>query len=183
MHTNADLASSGCPFLQQRTVQTATQVRGEFSEIRKQHTILSSTGCTTNFCQSGRMTHIDEDRVGRNQSYQQVRDEAIDFLQQMHREGIFPSTEALHSRVQEVLEEIQRNSKEGKLVQICSPEAEPTTTNGLVGGTWTQTFEELEFGIRAAWKHARRCIMRSEYNNLKSVYHAARRCDVWGDNG
>lgn len=110
---------------------------------------------------------MDEDRVGRNQSYAQVREDALDFLQQMYKDGLL-TMEQLHHRAHEVLQEIQKNSTEGRFKSAsCGPEAPPTTTDGLVGGLWTQTFEELEFGLRTAWKHARKCIMRSEYRNLR----------------
>lgn len=38
---------------------------------------------------------------------------------------------------------------------------------GMVGGNWTQWSEELEFGIRRAWRNARKCIMRSHSDELK----------------
>lgn len=34
----------------------------ELERIRRKHTILASTGCTRDFCQSGRMIHTDEPR-------------------------------------------------------------------------------------------------------------------------
>ncbi len=162
---------SGCPFLQGTLSQAKASPHQEFSAIRTQYPLLSSTGCTTNFCQSGRMTHTDEDRVGRNRPYEQVREEAVDFLRQMHLEGLFSSLDAFHVRVREVLEEIEKSSKPGRFLEPGSdgPEVAATLTEGLVGGTWTQTHEELEFGIRQAWKHARRCIMRSEYKTLRSA--------------
>ncbi|KZL77677.1 nitric oxide synthase [Colletotrichum tofieldiae] len=159
-----------CPFLQSTLAVPPRQIstEQEFANIRSQYPSLSSTGCTARFCQSGRMTHMDEERVGRNQSYAQVREDALDFLQQMHKDGLI-DTEQLHHRAHEVLQEIQKNSTEGKFTTAseCGPEAAPAVTVGLVGGLWTQTFEELEFGLRTAWKHARKCIMRSEYNNLR----------------
>ncbi|OHX00189.1 nitric oxide synthase [Colletotrichum incanum] len=159
-----------CPFLQSTLAVPPRQVstEQEFANIRSQYPSLSSTGCTARFCQSGRMTHMDEERVGRNQSYAQVREDALDFLQQMYKDGLI-DTEQLHHRAHEVLQEIQKNSTEGKFATAseCGPEAAPAMTVGLVGGLWTQTFEELEFGLRTAWKHARKCIMRSEYNNLR----------------
>ncbi|KAK2061950.1 nitric oxide synthase [Colletotrichum caudatum] len=158
-----------CPFLQSTLAVPPRQVSvdQEFANIRSRYPSLSSTGCTARFCQSGRMTHMDEERVGRNQSYAQVREDALDFLQQMHKDGLI-DTAKLHHRAHEVLQEIQKNSTEGKFTSSeCGPETPVTTNVGLVGGLWTQTFEELEFGLRMAWKHARKCIMRSEYGNLR----------------
>ncbi|KAF6843116.1 nitric oxide synthase [Colletotrichum musicola] len=159
-----------CPFLQSTLAvpPRPISVEQEFANIREQYPSLSSTGCTPRFCQSGRMTHMDEDRVGRNQSYSQVREDALDFLQQMYKDGLF-TTKQLHQRAHDVLQEIQKNSREGRfsMASECGPEAPPANADGLVGGLWTQTFEELEFGIRTAWKHARKCIMRSEYKNLR----------------
>ena len=39
-----------------------TALNPELERIRSKHTILASTGCTRDFCQSGRMTHTDEPR-------------------------------------------------------------------------------------------------------------------------
>ena len=115
------------------------------------------------------MTHTNEERIGRNRPYEQVREEAIDFLHQMHQEGLFSSLDAFHSRVREVLEEIEKSSRQARFLKPGSdgPEGAATLTEGLVGGNWTQTHEELKFGIRKAWKHARKCIMRSEYKSLR----------------
>ena len=34
----------------------------EFEQIRSEHAVLASTGCTKDFCQSGRVIHTDEQR-------------------------------------------------------------------------------------------------------------------------
>lgn len=39
-----------------------TVLNPELERIRNKHTTLASTGCTRDFCQSGRMTHTDEPR-------------------------------------------------------------------------------------------------------------------------
>lgn len=136
----------------------------EFRRIEKHYPQLSSTGCTRSFCQSGRMVHTDEQRVGIDcQNSETVESEAVDFLQQLRRDGIIKSDTALAERVQSVLNELRSN-----VVQ-------PPHTNGHgtkppsehTSGVWDQSTTELEHGVRLSWKHARKCIMRSEYNNLR----------------
>jgi hypothetical protein len=141
----------------------------EFTQITKTYTNLASTGCTAKFCQSGRMKHTDEERVGRNQPLEAVERDAVDFLYQLYRAGVIDSEEALNNRIKEVLEEIKSKATVARYTSLGGAGAELTqhATVGLVGGNWTQSSKELQFGIRAAWKHARKCIMRSEYRDLK----------------
>lgn len=96
--------------------------------------------------------------------------DAIDFLHQMHSAGMFSSELAFHERVDEVLREILKNSGEGSfktMLHRSSDDAVSKSEIGLVGGLWTQTSDELLFGVRTAWKHARKCIMRSEHASLR----------------
>ncbi|MEV6602113.1 nitric oxide synthase oxygenase [Actinoplanes sp. NPDC051346] len=71
-----------------------------------------------------------------------LESEAVDFLSLFHAEnpGLSP---ALPDRVAEVRAEIAAT------------------------GTYTQTFEELTFGARVAWRNASRCIGRLYWNNLQ----------------
>ncbi|PHH62456.1 hypothetical protein CDD81_7103 [Ophiocordyceps australis] len=130
----------------------------EFKRIKGHYPALSSTGCTRSFCQSGRMTHTDEPKVGEDRSIENVEAEAIDFLHQLRRDGVIESDAALEKRLTCVLNEIRRDAvervgQEGERIVVPQP--------------WHQTAEELEHGIRLSWKHARKCIMRSEYGYLK----------------
>ena len=138
----------------------------EAKAIVAQYPALQPTGCSEQFCEGGRMIHSKEPRVGRDRSIFAVREEAIDFLSQLRRDGVIPSDEALQSRMKEVLEELDDTSSGG-----------PMTLSGQernihdVGGSWTQSRDELEHGLRLAWKHSRRCIMRSQYEDLRYSNH------------
>ncbi|RDA91142.1 hypothetical protein CP533_0431 [Ophiocordyceps camponoti-saundersi (nom. inval.)] len=122
----------------------------EFRRIKCHYSQLSSTGCTRSFCQGGRMVHTDEQKVGDERTLEVVEAEAIDFLRQLRRDGIIKSDEALQKRSSAVLTEIRR-----------------TSVSAVAAGIWTPTAEELEHGLRLSWKHARKCIMRSEHSYLK----------------
>lgn len=131
----------------------------EFELIKHNHSTLVSTGCTRDFCQSGRVIHTDEPRIGENCPLAVVEREAEDFLRDLHREGFFADDEAFRVRLQHALYEIRASSAEGVI--------RDSRECGTVGGVWTQTPRELEFGLRRAWRNARKCIMRSHCEELK----------------
>ncbi|KAL8658080.1 MAG: hypothetical protein Q9226_001284 [Calogaya cf. arnoldii] len=131
----------------------------EFHQAETRHPILASTGCTRNFCQAGRAVHTDEPRVGENRDLEVVEQEAAGFLRELHQEGFFDSDKAFESRLDGVLAEIRTASKDGVVRESQKRKA--------VGGSWHQTPAELEFGIRRAWRNARKCIMRSHSGELK----------------
>ncbi|PHH80975.1 hypothetical protein CDD80_5185 [Ophiocordyceps camponoti-rufipedis] len=134
----------------------------EFKRIQSRYPLLSSTGCTRSFCQSGRMTHTDETRVGDNsRSLETVEAEAVDFLRQAHRDGVIENDQVLASRISAALGEIRRTSV------TVTFEGREGETSRVVPGIWQQSRQELEHGLRLSWKHARKCIMRSEYSYLK----------------
>ncbi|RDA86315.1 hypothetical protein CP532_5658 [Ophiocordyceps camponoti-leonardi (nom. inval.)] len=133
----------------------------EFKRIQCHYPILSSTACTRSFCQSGRMVHTDETRVGDDsRSLEMVEAEAVDFLHQVRRDGVIENDDVLSSRVSAAVEEIRRTS----VMAVESGEAKKAC---CLPGIWHQNPEELEHGLRLSWKHARKCIMRSEYSYLK----------------
>ncbi|KAF9465429.1 nitric oxide synthase [Collybia nuda] len=131
----------------------------EFERIKENHSTLASTGCTRDFCQSGRIIHTDEPRVGENRSIESLEHDAEGFLRDLHREGFFDSDEALEERIQQALYEIRAGAVKGVIRETKEP--------GMVGGNWTQTPEEVEFGLRRAWRNSRKCIMRSHCEDLK----------------
>ena len=136
----------------------ASVALAELDLIRKSCPTLVSTGCTPQFCQSGRMVHTDEPRIGRDLDLTTVEDEASFFLRELVKEGIY-SPEEGDNRLTQVLTEIRENSYTHRL------------KDGNMGvktaGYWSQTTVELAHGLRLAWKHSRKCIMRSQYMDLK----------------
>lgn len=139
--------------------------------IASHYPLLHPTGCSAHFCEGGRMIHSNEPRVGQTRSISVVREEAIDFLCQLRRDGVIESDEALQRRMVEVLSEINTNSVNINIKQKQSlPEVfENGRRAGRAGASWYQTPVELEHGLRLAWKHSRRCIMRSQYDDLRYV--------------
>ncbi|KAK8848432.1 nitric oxide synthase [Apiospora arundinis] len=166
--------SPPCPFLASESYNVQTEgtqvsVREEFSRIEEAYPSLASTGCSAEFCQAGRMKHTDEERVGRNQRVSVVKQDATDFLYQLRKGGVFKSEQQFNKRLADVLQEIENNSTMAQYSSFNANGSSATQAKctGTVGGNWTQTSEELEFGIRQAWKHSRKCIMRSEYKDLR----------------
>ncbi|KAL8923172.1 MAG: hypothetical protein Q9208_004735 [Pyrenodesmia sp. 3 TL-2023] len=134
-------------------------VAKEYHQARTHHPVLASTGCTKDFCQAGRAVHTDEPRIGENRAIEIVEKEAKGFLEELHREQFFATDEAFTSRLNGVLTEIRSNACEGFIRE--------SRKHGTIGGNWDQTPAELEFGIRRAWRNARKCIMRSHSDELK----------------
>ena len=146
MHAETD-GMSHCP------------VAKEFQKARDHHSILASTGCTRQFCQAGRAVHTDEPRIGENRALNVVKEEAEAFLREYYRDNHSASENALQDRLQQVLEEIEAGACEGIVRETKQP--------GRIGGSWNQNFDELEFGIRRAWRNSRKCIMRSHCEELR----------------
>lgn len=133
----------------------------EFERVRNNHAILASTGCTRDFCQAGRSIHTDEARVGENRTVDVVEQECVEFLNEMRQDGHFKTDEEFEDRMNSALDEIRSSCRQA-IVRGDRDE-------GTVGGNWMQTSKELEFGIRRAWRNARKCIMRSHCEELQLV--------------
>ncbi|KAF2672562.1 hypothetical protein BT63DRAFT_396259 [Microthyrium microscopicum] len=130
----------------------------EFENIKRQCPVLASTGCNADFCQSGRMLHTDEPRVGENRPIEVVMNEAEQFLREMLQGGLFSTIDECEERIRVVHAEICSNSRHGII-----PGQEQL---GFVGGIYYQSTQELEFGLRRSWRNARKCIMRSQHETL-----------------
>ncbi|KAL8942509.1 MAG: hypothetical protein Q9216_001610 [Gyalolechia sp. 2 TL-2023] len=157
-----DLKASGCvppcPFT---GTKIYTEAQKECDTIRTAHRTLAPTGCTPDFCQSGRMTRINEPRVGRDRPLDEVQQEAVDFLRECRDHDVIQTDHALNERIKEALVQISATA----LVSTVT-DRDGLVSKGLAGGTWYQHPKELEYGLRASWRNARRCIMRSEYEHL-----------------
>ena len=134
-------------------------VAKEFQRAQEHCPVLASTGCTKELCQAGRAVHSDEPRIGENRSLENVETEAEGFLRELYRENFFDSHEAFDQRLKDVLAEIRNGALEGS-IRGCKE-------RGRIGGNWRQTREELTYGIRRAWRNARKCIMRSHSDELQ----------------
>lgn len=114
------------------------------------------------------MVHTDEPRVGRDRSLSIAQNEAVDFLCQLRRDGIIKSDESLHRRKREAVEQLQRSSRRVKVARNDRfPGAKDGDSVAVAAGEWEQSAAELEHGIRLAWKHSKKCIMRSEWKSLR----------------
>ncbi|KIV99280.1 uncharacterized protein PV09_09048 [Verruconis gallopava] len=142
-------------------IKIYAKAQQEFERIRQAHRTLAPTGCTPQFCQSGRMTRTNETRVGRDRPLAEIQQEATDFLRECRDHGVIESDEHLQKRIDEALAQILDSS-----IVTTVTDVNGNQRIDLAGGTWHQTTEELEYGLRAAWRNSRRCIMRSEHQSL-----------------
>ncbi|PPJ57889.1 hypothetical protein CBER1_11465 [Cercospora berteroae] len=149
------------------------QPEPEFDRIRNACPVLRSTACDEDFCQAGRMIKTKELRVGQDREISKIQEEALDFLRQLHRDGVIGTEEKLSARRDHVLRELQQSSQLVQLSGKLPNEVEDNSKgpsrkqNMLVGGVWWQEFEELEHGLRLAWQNSPKCIMRSESFSLQ----------------
>lgn len=97
--------------------------------------------------------------MGENRSLQEVEREAVEFLRVLREEGFYDTEDVFQNRLDQVRGEIETGTAGGV--------GQEDPSSAKVGGTWTQTYQELEFGIRRAWRNARKCIMRSHCDELK----------------
>ena len=97
--------------------------------------------------------------MGENRSLEVVCQEAAGFLRDLYDEDFFHSEAQFEARLQEVHAEILCGTTGG----IAREHRLPTR----LGGNWTQTPGELEFGIGRAWRNARKCIARNHAEELK----------------
>ncbi len=96
--------------------------------------------------------------MGDNRPLSVVKEEAIAFLAELKEQGVYSDAE-FNSRLAEVLQNIEDETVEGTILVDGEKKV------GLTA-TWTQTPTEICHGMRLAWKNARRCIMRSHYQEL-----------------
>jgi nitric oxide synthase oxygenase domain/subunit len=112
-----------------------------------------------------------EPRVGENRPINVIKREAEAFLKEMLAEGIFPSSEDYEQRVKEVIVEIEENKVECMVWDEVNEggTTEKIKLQGVSSNGYLQTKEELEWGVRFAWRNSRKCIMRAHCWDLKCV--------------
>ncbi|KAL8721253.1 MAG: hypothetical protein Q9225_002030 [Loekoesia sp. 1 TL-2023] len=135
----------------ERKGPSSCPVASEFGKAQAHHPVLASTGCTKEFCQAGRAVHSDEPRIGENRAIEAVEQEAEGFLRELHREHFYDTDEAFTERLNVALAEIRAGACEGTIRE--------GHRQGTIGGNWSQTTAELEFGIRRAWRNARKSLI------------------------
>jgi nitric oxide synthase oxygenase domain/subunit len=141
--------------------------------ILKSCPIIHPTGCSPQFCQSGRLDRPLEPHVGENRPLSVIKSEAEAFLKEMYDEGLFDNLDAFRRRLQEVMEEIGAGAVETK-VWVDKQEGLDGLTNikrvqvdGQSSSGWVQTSKELEWGVQVSWKNSRKCILRAHYRDLQ----------------
>jgi len=110
-----------------------------------------------------------EPRVGENRSIAIIKTEAEAFLREMFAEGQFTSQQ-FDQRLHSVSEEIENGAVKTSVWEDTTNgngELERVKFDGTSSCGWVQTREELEWGIRVAWRNSRKCIMRAHYGDLK----------------
>ncbi len=112
-----------------------------------------------------------EPHVGENRPVHVIKREAEAFLREMLAEGIFTSSEAFEQRLKEVILEIEENKVECMLWEEVNEDGiiERRKLKGVSSNGYVQTKEELEWGVRFAWRNSRKCIMRAHCWDLKCV--------------
>ncbi|TLD19508.1 Nitric oxide synthase-like protein [Venturia nashicola] len=108
------------------------------------------------------MTQTAEPRVGRDRAYPEVLRDGLDFLDQLRREGVIVSEDQLCSRKDVIRKELGHDTVETNGLEHCKALSGTDSCSG-----WKQSAEELLWGLRLAWKHSGKCIMRSEYTSLR----------------
>lgn len=112
-----------------------------------------------------------EPRVGENRPVEVMKREAKAFLKEMSKEGLFPSAEDFEQRLVEVMAEIDANIVECMVWEDYSEngEIQRREVQGVSSNGYRQNRQELEFGVRVAWRNSRKCIMRAHCWDLKCI--------------
>lgn len=116
-----------------------------------------------------------EPKVGENRPIHNIRLEAEAFLSEMYDEGLFTSGHDFESRLQQVLAEIDSGAVQTKVwvdSEVTTQdyvELKRVQVDGYSSSGWQQNRRELEWGVRVAWRNARKCIMRAHSQDLVCV--------------
>lgn len=154
-------------------MRATQEVQKEAQRIMQSCPVLAKTGCTAQFCQAGRMTRPLEPLLGDNRSLSVIKEEAEAFLREMRNEGMFKNDDAFEKRLESVFQEIEDSAVQTKIWNDTQEEVDGVIrldhvqTDGISSNGWVQTYEELQWGIRASWRNARKCIMRAHFEDLQ----------------
>ncbi|KAG8752250.1 Nitric oxide synthase, inducible [Ceratobasidium sp. 428] len=90
------------------------------------------------------MVKHDEPLGGMERTIEEIWSEAEEYLAEFYKENKLPICDLL-ARLKEVENDIRQQ------------------------GFYTHTYDELSFGVRTAWRNARRCIMRSQWSTMHTI--------------
>ncbi|CAK4315401.1 unnamed protein product, partial [Aphanomyces euteiches] len=142
---------SKCPFAV-TLLTTSDKVEYDPTRLAAEQKTLYGVGCQENQCQAAMMDKTNQPTVDANRSPDQVWREAYEFLLEYYRDCHPDGLAGLAARAVEVQDTIMST------------------------GTYFQTREELEYGVRLSWRNASRCIMRIQWRNISLI--DARGADV-----
>ncbi|QRW07574.1 nitric oxide synthase, inducible protein [Ceratobasidium sp. AG-Ba] len=134
----------GGPNMPDGVTKTLNLASGKF-----QHPVSMPTtypmGCKENICHGSMMVKHDEPLGGMERTPEEVWAEAEEYLAEYYKENKLPACDLL-ARLKQVESDIRRQ------------------------GYYMHTYDELSFGVRTAWRNARRCIMRSQWSSRSTMH-------------
>ncbi|KAK9700365.1 Nitric oxide synthase, inducible [Basidiobolus ranarum] len=105
-------------------------------------------GCTKNQCHAATMNKSDGEHFDPYRSPKQIEAEALEFLREYYKTAVGDDEETgiqLSRRLYQVSRQI------------------------LSQGYYVHTKEELEYGVKTAWRNSSRCIMRAQFKNIEII--------------
>ncbi|KAH7337982.1 nitric oxide synthase [Rhizoctonia solani] len=101
-------------------------------------------GCKENICHGSMMVKHDEPLGGMERTIDEVWSEAKEYLAEYYKENKLPVCDLL-ARLKQVEQDLRSQ------------------------GYYIHTYDELSFGVKTAWRNARRCIMRSQWSTMQTI--------------
>ncbi|RUS24704.1 nitric oxide synthase, partial [Jimgerdemannia flammicorona] len=145
--------SAGCPFMPSGGKLEAVDIhhieQDSYQEYKPSaiKTTAYGTGCSETQCHSSMMSKWNEPSVHDPLPPIQVIKEAREFLEEFYNDlGTEPD---------------RKQTFEHRMANIV----EDVTAQGY----YYQTFTELEYGVRLAWRNSSRCIMRAQWRNIRVI--------------
>lgn len=133
----------------QNSIPLTNFISGGVSTFDSTHLKIKKTyriGSNQNICEGALMEKQQTPKVNPQRTSIEVLEEAEDFLKEYYKDSIKEDWEnRYHQRLFEVKEQIKQK------------------------GYYFQSKEELEYGVQLAWRNSSRCIMRSQWQNIKVI--------------